>query len=486
MKNLLTLYTLILSFLSIAQKNKIEVSGYAPDYIGKEISFYTIQDYFSYKDSLIGKTSVGIDSLFSISLPELATQKIIIKAHKNEGFIYIQPKGKYSLSIPDKDPYNAYRPHGNKIEIAFQKLDTNDINYKILIFDRWVNDFLSAYMNRKTTTTPEFASYLDTFRINVDKYYFADTSIFFKTYLRFSLAKLDDIQFVGARNRYDKYEFYLKNFPIMYSNEMYMNYFSMFYTNMIARFPSTKNEEIYNAIIRSSPSLLYRILSEELTLKNPKIRELAMIKTLSEAFLDKDYPRSNILNMLDSIQKRPLFKPNAIIAKNIYFRLTELAPGIKAPEFSLLVHQDTVALKNYLGKHVYLLFVDPSQEESKKHLELLKPMFEKYKNYIEFISFYDVETKRNKKEEQFLSTLPWKSFSLPSNDKIFSSYQIKYFPSYVLIDSENLILQSPALGPVPNGEYENIEKVFFSIKRKIDLEKMRLERNSMDNVFGDD
>ena len=93
-----------------------------------------------------------------------------------------------------------------------------------------------------------------------------------------------------------------------------------------------------------------------------------MIKTLSEAYLDKDYPHANILSMLDSVIQRPLYKSNAIIAKNIYYRLTELAPGMKAPDFNLLVEKDTTSLKTFLGKHLYILFIDPSQEESRKHI----------------------------------------------------------------------------------------------------------------------
>jgi hypothetical protein len=50
--------------------------------------------------------------------------------------MYIQPNATYDIYVPEKDPYEASRPNGNKIELSFFGLDSTDINYKILKFQR--------------------------------------------------------------------------------------------------------------------------------------------------------------------------------------------------------------------------------------------------------------------------------------------------------------------------------------------------------------
>ncbi len=484
MRYLFLFFIITYSYLGISQ---VHIQGTAPAYLGKKIQVFGIQDYFSYKDTLLGESIVKSDSTFELELSVTKTQKVLIKSNKNQGFIYIEPKGKYTINLPEKDPYNAYRPQGNQIEIGFNNLAPTDLNYKIIAFDNWVTEFLAAYFNRKTTTTPEFASKLETFKINVEKYYSKDTNTFFKTYVRYSIASLDDIQFVGARSRYEKYDFYIKDFPIMHDNELYMKYIALFYKNILGRFPTELNNKIYQSILRSSPSLLSKALSEEVTLKNPKLRELILIKSLSEVYNGSEYPKANIISMLDSVSKKPLYASNSLIAKNLVARLTELAPGIKAPDFNLAqTGQDSISLKNFNGKYLYIQYIDPNFEESEKQCELLKPMYSKYKNYIEFITIMDEGKKLSKKQVNYYASLPWKKHFIPHTHAIYTKYNIKSYPAYVLIDETGVIYSYPALSPIPNGEYENIEKYFFSIKRKIDTEVLNKDKNAMDNIYNDD
>jgi hypothetical protein len=58
---------------------------------------------------------------------------------------------------------------------------------------------------------------------------------------------------------------------------------------------------------------------------------------------------------------------------------------------------------------------------------------------------------------------------------MLSDYKIETFPSYVLIDNSGYIVSAPALGPLPNGQYETIEKTFFYIKKYSD--ELLNERN---------
>ena len=466
---------------------QVEIKGFAPEYLGKRIQVLAIQDLFSDKDTILTESKVDEDSIFSVKFNLSKPQKIYLKAHKNRGFIYAEPNKSYTVFIPERDEYNAYNPQGNEVQISFYNLDSTDLNSKIIAFDQKITDFIAKNYKRQFITTPIFAQKLDTFRREIQKYYEKDTNFFLKTYVKYSIASLDDINYVGYKNRYEKYEFYINNNPILYNSELYMNYIELFYKKILGRYPTELNTKIYKSILYSSPSMLSRALSEDVALKNPKLRELIMIRALSEVYYGSEYPKANILTILDSIQRKPLFNDNKIVAKNILFRLTQLSSGMKAPDFYLgMNNKDSITLKSFTGKHLYIQFVDLSLEETQKHIEILKPMYAKYKSHVEFLTIVDESTPLTKKQQAYFQQIPWKKMIVNSSNDVYSKYKIKGYPDYIFLDDQGMIYQYPALKPVPNGDLETVEKTFYSVKRRIETEKANIEKNSMDNIYGDD
>ena len=463
------------------------IQGNTTGFVGKKIEFYIIKDYFSLKDSLVGEAIIQKDSSFQVDITLARTEKVIIKCFKNTGFIYASPGSSYTISLPDKDPYNAFRPQGNKIEIAFIELPKTDINFKILEFDNWVHDFFGVYLNRKTTSTLEFSQQLDTFKLNVEKYYSADTSFFFKTYLRYTIASLDDINYIGMKTRIEKFVLYLKDFPVSYENDKYMDYMRLYYKNIFAMVSTEVNQKIYKSILSSSPSKLMRALGIDATLRNPRVRELIAIQGLSEVYNGKDYPKSNIITMLDSIARFGLYKVHRGIAQRMVERLTELTAGMKAPIFALITKNqlDTITLESYTGSYVYLQFMDPMLQETKKHLELLVPLYEKYGKTIRFVAIIEENTKLTKEQQTYYTSIPWEKYYVTADHPILQRYHIKSYPSYVMLDEGGVLHSYPAASPVPDGEYETVEKVLYSIKRKIEVEKMNKEKSGFDDIYDD-
>jgi hypothetical protein len=102
------------------------------------------------------------------------------------------------------------------------------LSLKIIAFDEKVTEFIATNYKRQYITSPKFAQKLDTFKREIQQFYEKDTSFFLKTYIKYSIASLDDINYVGYKSRYDKYEFYINNNPILYNSELYMNYIELF------------------------------------------------------------------------------------------------------------------------------------------------------------------------------------------------------------------------------------------------------------------
>jgi hypothetical protein len=458
------------------EKSIVTIKGFAPAYVGKTVELFTIEDYFSRKESLIASSMVLEDSTFSFSFYNEKTQKVILKSNKNTTYLYIQPSGIYEVFLPEKDSYDPYRPNGNSVELAFYGLDSMDINYKVLGFERWVDDFLGTYFYIKKSNGTEFSIQLDKFKTNVEKAYMNDSSTYFKTFVRFRMASLDEIQQAATRNNFEKHDFYIKKSPVSYDNDVYMDYIVKFYDNLVPRLSFEVNNAVYLGVLKSSPTLVMKALSGEYTLINLRLREMIMVKMLSDYFYKGDFPQTNTLTIMDSVSRFAMFEANKIIASNLKERLTELVPGGKAPGFSLKNKEGvTVNATNYTSKHVYFHFFDPSSLGNLKELQLLVPIQLKYYNDVDFVTVYKKKETYSETELKALESIKWDKFEVSDDDEILKNYQIQTFPSYVLLDRYGYVVSSPALGPLPNGNRENIEKVFFYIQ-KMNLENKTEEK----------
>lgn len=444
-------------------KNTINIHGYAPAYIGNTIEIYRIQDYLTLNEELIASTIVQKDSTFSFQLNLNSTQKLIIKSNKNKAYLYVQPRASYEILFPERDKYDPFRPSGNTVELTFADLDSNDINYKILSFNRWTDDFIGNFYYSKNSKPIEFAKELDTFKINAEKVYLNDTNTYFKTFVKFTFASLDEIQNIGTRNKYEKHDFYLKHSPVYYENDAYMQYLSKFYENQMPRFTSQVASKVNLAIEKSSPTLLMKALGGEYTLINLRIREIAMIKLLSEEYYKGEGYQKHILTILDSISVHSMFKSDEIIAKNMISRLQELVPGSKSPDFNLTSNGQTKTIASYNGKHVYLHFFNPMSENCVNELQVLQKLYDTYKNDITFITLYPFNSSYTSEHQKTIEKISWEKFELKDNDPILKKFKIENYPYYILIDQIGYIVASPALGPQPNGQYETIEKTFYFI-----------------------
>lgn len=464
MKRLIS-FILLTGLLFPVSAQNVTVSGLAPAYVGFPIEAYVYKDYLSKVEKLVATTTVEKDSTFRLNLPLNTVEKVILKSRNNESFLFVQPQGTYSIFFPDRDKYDPYRPAGNNVEVAFFDLDSLDINYKMLSFQRWVDHFMGNNYFKSTTKPQEFIESLDRFKSNVEKAYKEDTSYYFKTHVRFTIAGLDNIHHVAERNRFEKYDFYLKKSPVEYTNETYMEYTTAFYQKMLPRLSTEANQAVYEGVLKSSPTLVMKALGSEYTLSNLRLREMVMIQALSEEYISGQFPETNILTILDSLSNHSLFKEHEEIAKNLRTRITTLNPGGKAPDFVLIEEgKPTKTLYHFEKKHIYLHFFDPESEQSSKEIPLIKKLNEMYGRYVQFVSVYK-NTAVSEEGKKRIAEIDWDVYGLPASNAIWKNYLVESFPSYTLIDAVGYIVASPALAPTPNGQYETIDKTFFYLKK---------------------
>lgn len=245
-----------------------------------------------------------------------------------------------------------------------------------------------------------------------------------------------------------------------------MEYFLNFFDNFHFKLPRAREQQFYNALIQSSPTLIMQSLSNTYMLKNNlRVRELVMIKMLSDVYYSEDYPQTNILEVLDSVSQHALFTENRNIAKNISFRLTELKPGSKTPDFVFNVNGNKKSKSDYYGEYHYIQFVKADLKKSTQDIELLSRLYNKYGGSTHFTTIVVSDDELNVEKFKKKFNITWDIVVIDSDSEILSKFNIQAFPQYVLLDRSSYVVAAPALGPKPNGEYETIERQLYSISK---------------------
>lgn len=450
-------------------KAVVSINGTADSYVGKEVSVYIYEDYLSQLKVRVANTTVKSDSTFSLSFFNDETRKVYIEIGKNNLSMYIQPNGKYNLEIEENSPYLDHNAVRVEVGFLFLGLDSSDINYKILMFEDRQLNFLTEFYNQRTMMTTQFVTKLDSFKLELTKAYEADTSQFFKTYVKYSMASLDNLSFLGQRNEYEKYDFYIKNEPVWYQNDRYMEYILHYYNLYETELSNEVSKELYDGVIKSSPSIIMNTLGGDYALRNVRVRELILIRMLADMFYSEVYPKTNILEILDSLSHHTLFPEHRGIASNIKFRLLDLKPGTKMPEFSLNIEGTKKYRNDYAGKHVYIQFVSEESTRSIDDLKLISPLYQKYSKHIDIVTVLVLEKEEDLEKDfsNFITEhkIAWDFAVVFKDDPILKTLRVPNYPYYLLMDATGYVVGAPALTPRPNNEYETIENNFHSIAR---------------------
>ena len=413
---------------------------------------------------LLAQSKVDSNGIFQFKISNISTQKLVVRSRRNWAYMYIQPNAEYYFEMPEKNQFEPKHAYGNEIELIFYNLDSLDINYKILSFQNFLDNKLSSFYYSKKNNPQKFRAQFVKMLDTINHIYKPDSTIFLRRYIKYTIAELEVVQ--NLRSREASYFKYFHNNSVYYNNDAYMAYFNVFYDYLHNSISNNSQTKIFNAIKRASPTLIMNILLKESFVRNLDLRELAMIKMMGDCYYNPEYSKQNVISILDSVSKRSRNKMNRKVALNLIDKLITLYPGQFAPEFDLINAQgDSVNLNKYHGKFVYFHFFNPNESQSISELEAMSKLHTDYGNLITFVTLYPKSNQEQEKSKLVLDKISWEKIPIDLNNKIWKKYRVKAFPVYYLINPSGILIQSPALSPVPNGDYETIHNSFVSIKK---------------------
>ncbi len=473
----------VFSVSDIAASNTV-VKGNANKFSGKELVFYTYEDYISKKKSQIGFTTIKQNGEYNFEFDTKKTRKVFLQIEDKSTWLFINPGEVYNVNLNYSEDFNKGRIYDKQLSLIFNFPVPTELNQQIKNFnqdyDAFIEDNRLLFEKRDRSIEPKLKS----FKIKMIKESQNSNSEFVKNYINYSIASSQnalDVSYktVDAKKntntKANLYLEYLNNKPILYNNPEYISFFKDFFKGELKSLSlKVQGYDISKAINDQSSYLsLKKALGKYPFLQDDEFKNLFMLNGLLEINKDKYFTKENIIKILKEIKSTSKYPEQKIIASNIINKITEkrFGEGSIAPNFSLKnENSKLVSLNDFKGKHIYINFWTNWSIPSQKEMKIMQVLYKKYKNKIAFISI--CADNDYKKMTSFLSkndSYDWAFLHIGNDKNILSNYNVTTFPTYILLDNNLKVVKAPAGRPGGTAERateDNIEKDFYDLINK--------------------
>jgi thiol-disulfide isomerase/thioredoxin len=452
---------LYLCFPLFCLSQNITISGSAPNYKNQEITLFTHADYISNTEIPVSEQTINDSSGFNFRFSSDDVKRIVLRIGKQKANMYVEPGRTYRIFFPARDTSRFPNPNIEQtIDLEFSVTDTTEMNALVISYNEHFEKFWSE--NYQYFVQKKSRSRLDSFELQMQATYATLNNPYFKSFITYSIAGMELSTF-QSRNELAKK--YIIGKPLLYTHYEYMSFFNNFFNRYLYLYTQTKNGPALIRQINEKASYegCMDIMAGDKYLRNDTIRELVLLKGLSELYYMPEFKRENILSILTRIASSGMLPTHQAIAANIMRSFSKLQPGAKAPAFALKDKKGKiVSLADFKGKYVYLDFWATWCTPCLQEMKLIPELKKKYGDKIVFISIStDQDTLQWKK---FLTKNPkydWVLLHDGLDKQMKENYEIKTLPAYFLINPYGNFAQSPALRPT-----QSIESTFWEISKK--------------------
>ncbi|HOY37815.1 MAG TPA: redoxin domain-containing protein [Bacteroidales bacterium] len=439
-----------------------KVEGTAPAYAGKKIVFQKFYDRITMLEQDLFTVTVDSKGYFSGQCELDKTCMVFAETGIYFAYFYMEPGCNYDIILPEyieKTKADELNPffEPESVHIGIKNMKKTDLNYLIMDFDYFYDEYVDESMFEIYVKGME--SDVDTFINEIDSHFSYKGNPYFNTYKKFKYVGLRYLAY--QRNRPEVAFKNLTFDSVYYENPAYMEIFGELYSNF---FDNQLNELIgprlfWEVNYGHSITNIKLLLSYWLELQNPRLKELAILKGIHDAFYNDNYAWTPLLLCLDSLCIVTAYPEHRVIGQNIADKVLTMAEGTVAPHFALPdTLGDTVKLSNYRNQFVYLNFINTDSYTCQQQLELLKTIYEKHNQYFKVVSVVVDSDVAKAKRYLNAQKYTW-DFVFTGGDKTIPEYyKIVAYPSYFLVSPSGFLIYSPAPGPL-----EGFEKAFFSL-----------------------
>lgn len=434
----------------------MSIYGTAKGAEGKSIVLSTPGDLITFVDKTLATAKVEPDGTFTLPFHTDQTRVAILSINFHKAEIFIEP-GQSRRVIIDPINYDDLQEinpfiQSQNLQLRILFTEPYDLNFMIGEFNGLYNAFLLDNFN--ALYRDKSKALVDTFRVQTQTRFGMVTNSYFKNYTAYKIASLE--QLTRYYNPAELARRYFIGKPVLSHNLEYMDFFNTYFSKYLTVTSKVLHLTDYKTILKGVDpyDAMMAKLAKDTLLKNEQLRELVLLKGLMEMVNLPGYSQEDVLNVIRLVEARSKYPDNQVTATDMVALLTKLKPGTTAPGFTLTNRfNNKISLADFKGKPVVLSFWTTYCQGCLSEMDLLKPLYDKYKGKVEFVSV-SADADFNKMV-MFLNMKPdyvWIFLHVGDQSEVLSAYDVRSYPLFVLIDKEGKIYQYPADMPTSGLE----------------------------------
>jgi len=464
-----SLFFFLIAFLhKPAFSEEISIFGYAPTYQNDIITFYHFPDPVSKVPIEIGQCPVDELGVFRFEFESDEVWQVFVNLGVYQAYLFAKPGMEYEISLPPKqekslnDILNPFF-QALSIHIGILNTDSLDLNFLIQSFEQKYQPYLKSRLvsyYSKLEIEP-----IEDFILNTDRVFIKITDKYFNDYKKYKYKVLQLLN-PGISVQIQLYSNF-QGEETLYENTAYIEYFNQIFRNFLkASLRMPGGDKLRFDIEREKdPSgqgyeTLKQTISGQLAIQDDKLLEFILLKALYDECFDSNFNKSDLLKLIKEIKMNSEYSRHSMIARNIIWKVSRLDPGRTAPDF-LLTDQngENLSLQDFRGKFVYLSFSSFACYNCLAHYPLLRELQNKYQENLTLLTISIDNSYEEMKSGLKTKGYPWHFLFYGKQEKLLIDYDVKVFPSYVLIDPKGNLINSFAPSPVEGFETYFKEKL---------------------------
>ncbi len=453
MKNRLLYLLLFIAMVPPALvAQKITIHGKAQQRVFEQVRVKVYADQFSHLKKTVAQTLTDEKGAFSLTFDYGNTNYAWLSVELLDGEFYLKPGASYQFDVfPDTATKGSVY---DQLPLQFSmQAEDGGLNDHLQKFNVMYNTFVVNHFNEIYRSRD--LSIIYQLRKAVEKQFAGVTDNYFNTYVKYSLAQLEWSSKKKSTQRIIGEYFAGK--PIHYNNIQYTDFFhSIFKAYVVQQFYGRYFNQLVDAVHEASlPEFQKVFMSDSLLAVDTELRELVMMQTVAGFYGNPDFSDKGVIKILNQFQKTVKSKMHKKIAQNYITRLTHLAPGTPAPTFSLPVSSGkTYSPDDFKGQVTVLDFLKTDCHVCLMHLDFLKDLSSRMGSKLKIVMLVYGEHPEKITELLKQQSLDWPVLYVGKRIDVLDAYDVKIFPTYIILNHDATIGLAPASMADENLENE--------------------------------
>ncbi len=461
MKGNSILVPVILLFINPLLKcQTVGIEGTGTGYGGIELRFFIQSDPVSKREKPVFRLTCSDSGFFSCEIPVEGNRIILIKSGIFSMPLCVTQGKKYKIQMPDYLPRPAgeeYNPFYMETTVIPEVInDTNDINNFIRKFDAEFNPLFNMVADRIALNYRVTEINSEIGRLNVVASLRKDS--FSRDFAQFRLMMLNNVASGTYAGRLEDSALINKEF--MTDNQAYLDLIEQKFTGYFRNIATGAiRDRFMIAFYSASLPDLRTLIATDARLSEPQLLDYVILMNLYSEYYTGSLDKETVIRLIQMLKNDGASAYIKELASTLLENITSLLPGQEPPCFSLPdISGKIFCPDDFGGKYLLLSFAGTNLTITSLEYGILKMWYLKYNDDLQVVTIVRDKPFKKAVDRMEDNGFGWIFLDGTTKDILDYNYNVRMYPSFLLIDRDGKIINS--MCPMPS---ENLEVLFKSV-----------------------